>query len=166
MEVFVYTSTCFDQGLCPRLRLLLGCAIVLIHAAATPVAAAARRPMALEDFYAIKSVEDASTSPDGRWAVYAIQEIDREKNGRISSIWRVPVAGGAAEEVVRSKDNDRMPRFSPDGRYLAFVSDRNTDAWGMPGSAATVGLPTAAAWRLSRVIPRPKRSSVPPTLLP
>jgi dipeptidyl aminopeptidase/acylaminoacyl peptidase len=135
MEVFVYTSTCFDQGLCPRLRLLLGCAIVLIHTAATPVAAAARRPMALEDFYAIKSVEDVSTSPDGRWAVYAIQEIDREKNGRISSIWRVPVAGGAAEEVVRSKDNDRMPRFSPDGRYLAFVSDRNTDAWDIPGSA-------------------------------
>jgi hypothetical protein len=52
-EVFVHTST----------RLLLGCTIVLIHAA-TPVASATRRPLALEDFYAIKFVEDASTSAD------------------------------------------------------------------------------------------------------
>jgi dipeptidyl aminopeptidase/acylaminoacyl peptidase len=139
MEVFVRTSTCFDQRRCSSLRLLLGCAIVLLHATATSVAADTRRPLALEDFYAIKSVEDASTSADGRWAAYTIQEIDREKNARISSIWRVPVAGGPAEEMVRSRDNDRLPRFSPDGRYLAFVSDRNADAWGIPGSVSGRG---------------------------
>ena len=104
-------------------------AALLLCTVVEPLCARARRPMTLQDFYSIKSVSEMSTSADGRWAVYVVREIDRDRDGRISSIWRVPITGGAPMLLTRSADNDRLPKFSPDGRHLAFLSNRNAEAW-------------------------------------
>ncbi len=107
-------------------------AVMLIAATAGRLGAQAPRPMTLEDFYSIKSVSDVAASSDGRWAAYAVQEIDRDRDARISSLWRVSVEGGPPVQLIRSRDNNRLPKFSPDGRHIAFLSNRDAQAWEIP----------------------------------
>jgi len=57
----------------PALVLILGIVLFIVT---VQLPGRDRRPMTREDFYAIKSVSDVSTSADGRWAVYVVQEID------------------------------------------------------------------------------------------
>ena len=114
-----------------RKPLLVVAAGLLISTTVGWLGAQGPRPMTLEDFYAIQSVSDVSTSADGRWAVYVIQEIDRERDARISSLWRVSPEGGSPVQVIRSRDNNRLPKFSPDGRHIAFLSNRDAQAWGI-----------------------------------
>ena len=131
----------FSPG-CFRSFSSLRCAIIAGAAAAvlmTPAWPQGRRPLELNDFYSIKTVKDVAASPDGKWAVYVVEEIDRERDGRISSVWRAPVSGGRAVQLTRSADGDRSPGFSPDGRYLVFISKRNAEAWGIPKSVTDRG---------------------------
>src|SRR5262245_52256267 len=106
-----------------KFRLSIARAAVIIAATVGAIPAFAVRPLSLDDFYSIKSVGDVAASADGKFAVYVVQEIDREKDGRISSIWRVPLGGGPPVQLTRSTGNDRLPKYSPDGRFLAFVSN-------------------------------------------
>jgi dipeptidyl aminopeptidase/acylaminoacyl peptidase len=79
-----------------------------------------------EDVYALTSVGDPRLSPDGRQVAYVVNWIDREENGYRSAIWVAPVDG--SEEPRRltfGKRADSCPRWSPDGGWLAFVSNRD-----------------------------------------
>ena len=73
-----------------------------------------------QDLYAIKLVEDPQITPDGERIAYLVAEIDRESYEYHRSIW---VADVASTELHRytAGNNDRSPRWSPDGRSLAFV---------------------------------------------
>src|SRR5437660_1248579 len=82
--------------------------------------------MRSEDVYALTSVGDPRLSPDGRQVAYVVNWIDREENGYRSAIWVAPVDG--SEEPRRltfGKRADSSPRWSPDGGWLAFVSNRD-----------------------------------------
>jgi dipeptidyl aminopeptidase/acylaminoacyl peptidase len=99
-------------------------AVPLVFSTAGPAPAQdARRPIQLDDWYALKNVGGLTVSPDGRTAAFTVSEIDRAKDRRTSSLWRVPVAGGQPERLTQT-GSAGSPRFSPDGRFLAFVSDR------------------------------------------
>ena len=80
--------------------------------------------MTAEDLYAFRFVTDAQISPDGSRVAYVVREIDREKDGYRSAIWLVPFAGGPATRLTYGPGQDAQPRWSPDGRTLAFASDR------------------------------------------
>jgi dipeptidyl aminopeptidase/acylaminoacyl peptidase len=61
-------------------------------------------------------------SPDGRFAVVALQRLDLDTDGYSSQLWRVPVAGEGGEPVQLTHGwRDGAPRISPDGRWLAFL---------------------------------------------
>ena len=87
--------------------------------------------MTAEDLYAFRFLSDAQISPDGTRVAYAVREVDREKNTYRSAIWLVPFAGGTPARLTAGPGQDALPRWSPDGRMLAFVSDR--DAVERPG---------------------------------
>jgi dipeptidyl aminopeptidase/acylaminoacyl peptidase len=79
-----------------------------------------------EDVYALTSVGDPRLSPDGRQVAYVVSRIDREANGYRSAIWAAPLDGSEEPRQLTSGGrNDQSPRWSPDGRWLAFVSDRD-----------------------------------------
>jgi dipeptidyl aminopeptidase/acylaminoacyl peptidase len=81
-----------------------------------------------EDIYALTSVGDPRLSPDGRRVAYVVNRIDRGANRYRSAIWVAPFDGSEeAQQLTSGERADRSPRWSPDGRRLAFVSNRDGD---------------------------------------
>lgn len=90
-----------------------------------PVAVAQTRPLTVDDLFAIRDVAGPQISPDGKWVAYTVESIDAVKDEADTDIWMVPFAGGEAIRVTSSPKPESRPRFSPDGRYLAFLSGRD-----------------------------------------
>ena len=76
------------------------------------------------DLLALKTVSDVQLSPDGSRIAYALTHIEAEADEYRSSIWLVPAAGGEPPQFTRGPKSDSAPRWSPDGQWLAFLSDR------------------------------------------
>ena len=84
------------------------------------------RSIAIEDLYQIKFLSRPRISLDGRRVAYVVTTIDERKHEYHSSIWVAPAEGGEARPFTSLSDpaNAHSPSWSPDGRWLAFVSDR------------------------------------------
>ncbi len=113
------------------LRVIL--AASLVAAAAAPVLAAGRA-MTVDDLLAVKGVSDPQLSPDGKLVVYVVSELDRAGGKSNSDLWLVPAAGGEPKRLTTAPGADNHPRWSPDGRTIAFASDRggSTQVWLLP----------------------------------
>ena len=86
-----------------------------------------RRPLRTDDFFAIKDVEDAEISPDGKWVAYVVTTHDVKSDKNKERIWMVPAAGGNAIPLTVESANSTRPRWSLDGKYLAFLSEHEND---------------------------------------
>src|ERR1700704_3689032 len=82
-------------------------------------------PMTAEDLYSFRFLTDAQLSPEGERVAFAVRTVTPERDGYLSSIWLVPFDGSReAVRITSGPGQDTLPRWSPDGRTLAFVSDR------------------------------------------
>ena len=86
---------------------------------------AAAKPIAFDDFIRIKRVTDLQLSPDGSSIAYVVTVMDRDANRSASDIWLVAARGGEPRRLTSSPAADMNPRWSPDGRTIAFISSRS-----------------------------------------
>ena len=85
----------------------------------------ARRPLTPEDVLSFKSVEDAQISPDGARVAFVVGDSYKsDSKWAKSTIWTVSSAGGPATQLTAGPRTDSLPRWSPDGCHIAFLSDR------------------------------------------
>jgi dipeptidyl aminopeptidase/acylaminoacyl peptidase len=80
--------------------------------------------LALNDIYRLREVSAPELSPDGSWVAYTVSVPDTVKDQADQDVWMASWDGRTNLRLTTSKSREHTPRWSPDGRYLAFLSDR------------------------------------------
>jgi dipeptidyl aminopeptidase/acylaminoacyl peptidase len=103
------------------MRRLLLCLLILV--VTVPALAQGKHPFTFEDMMKLKRVGEPEVSPDGKWVIFSVVDVDLDANTKTPHIWIVPTAGGQEREIIADQDADR-PRWAPDGKHFAFLSTK------------------------------------------
>ena len=92
-----------------------------------------KRSLQPADIYRLQEIYDPQVSPDGQWVAYVLSSTDTTKDRSNSDIWMVSWDGKQHLQLTNSTDGESTPRWSPDGKYLSFISARygndNAQLW-------------------------------------
>jgi dipeptidyl aminopeptidase/acylaminoacyl peptidase len=117
-----------------RLKLIVILAAVGWIAVAPASDSALARPLAFEDFFGAARLSDPQWSPDGNYIAFVITDYSLETNKGDSDVYMIASKGGDVRRLTHSDGRDNQPRFSPDGKWLAFTSSRSgkSQIWLLP----------------------------------
>ena len=105
------------------MRRVLIPALLLTAALAAPDAQS-KRPLHVDDIYQLLEVRDPQRSPDGGWVAYTVTRAIKDTDKNDTDVWMVSWDGRQQVRLTSTPDSENSPRWSPDNRYLAFVSSR------------------------------------------
>lgn len=90
-----------------------------------PPPTTAKRPISPADVLRLQNLSDPQVSPDGQWVAFVQSGVDVTKDKRNADVWMVSWDAQQSVQLTNSPDGESSPRWSPDGRYLSFLSGRN-----------------------------------------
>jgi dipeptidyl aminopeptidase/acylaminoacyl peptidase len=103
------------------------CALAgIAHAADAPK----KRAITLDDLNRIVRVSAPVVSPDGEWVAYTATQVDTKEDKNQTHLWMVKWDGSVHLQLTYGKEGASAPRFSPDGKYISFLSSRPGPAKG------------------------------------
>jgi dipeptidyl aminopeptidase/acylaminoacyl peptidase len=117
----------------PRFLALLLAAGLAGNLCAEDADPAANR-FSIDHLLKLGSVSDPQISPEGDWIAYTVSHRNMDEDKSQSRIWMVPAAGGMPVAMTAEDESSSHPRWSPDGRYLSFLSARDegqTQVWSL-----------------------------------
>ena len=86
-----------------------------------------RRVPTIEDLLMLKTVGGVQISPDGKWVAYTVSSSDFKQDAFVSQIWIADTKTGRKFQLTRGDKSSTAPRWSPNGEWLAFLSNRLED---------------------------------------
>lgn len=107
-----------------RITALLICAVWAFQSAE---AAGTRGRFTFEDITAVRDVGDPQISPEGDWIAYTVATADHAKDEFVTHIWMTSWDGKQSVQLTNSERGEHTPRWSPDGKSLAFLASRGAD---------------------------------------
>jgi dipeptidyl aminopeptidase/acylaminoacyl peptidase len=99
--------------------------LVVVLAGARGQSGEKSRPMTVDDVMKVRYLTETAISPDGAHVVYVVSEADLKQGRYNSDLWMVPFAGGAPVRLTTAPGRDDSPHWAPDGKRIAFISDRS-----------------------------------------
>lgn len=102
---------------------------LLVFGVTSPLPAqnAGKRALTVDDLFRLREVDDPQLSPDGQWVAYTVRTLDPKSDSRDTDIWMASWDGTQNLRLTWSKASETTPRWSPDGRSLAFLSGREDE---------------------------------------
>ena len=85
-----------------------------------PAFSQAKHPFTFEDMMKLKRVGEPEVSPDGKWVIFSVVDVDLAANTKTPHVWIVPTAGGQEHEIIA--DQDARPPALGAGREAVCVS--------------------------------------------
>jgi Tol biopolymer transport system component len=80
----------------------------------------------IDQSISLKTLGGIHISPDGRWVVYEEQQTDWKENAYVTQLWLVDTTGRSRPlQLTRGKKSSTSPVWSPDGRWIAFLTERD-----------------------------------------
>ena len=83
------------------------------------------RPIAIDDLFDFRDVHDAQISPEGQFIAFTVTTSSLKDDKTETRVWMIPATGGQPVPLTAEGQSSEHPRWSPDGKFLAFMSDRN-----------------------------------------
>ena len=94
--------------------------VLFISLCFLPLHAQTKRGFLPEDLFQLKDVADANISPDGSRVAYTVTEVSPDHSRNVTHIWIVKTEGGEPQRLTKDAADENTPRWSPDGKLLAY----------------------------------------------
>ncbi|MEM7344785.1 MAG: S9 family peptidase [Chloroflexota bacterium] len=83
-----------------------------------------KRLITAEDLYQVQAIQTAQIAPDGSAVVFVVERVDRTTEKKYTDLWLAPTDRNEAHQITHGDHSDSLPRWSPDGQTIAFISNR------------------------------------------